>query len=429
MNKVVAVLGVIVLLTLAMLFFGIGFFTGSTVTPGSISGAISEEMKKIASGEAAGGTGSSDSAGEKMSKDAVDRMLTGVGDVKSAKLSDKIMGILAAAGYSVENFSEIVKAKAKSFAKSSFRKKNEGNQITVESLLREMAISHDPQDDCSTTKTMSEINKQKMKPVTDRSLYGKKVVFIGYFKNSVSLQIQKLLATKGYKTHVEMSKDGHDSFVFCGPFKKDESAEALLKWLKLHDFSEARLISISKEAIEETLYDAMNDEGDELPKNTEVAATAATVSSANAAEANIPAASGASVTSAGTGAKTGAVPAVSPAVGATVAGAPAVGVVGRGGTAAVARPGAASGVVVAVARPGTSLNANGTVAGFAGNFANPALNQTLNGVAANPVQVQNRAVVPNGGSMVVPQNNVAAVANAAAATTQLPGAQINLPRM
>ena len=40
MNKVVAVLGIIVLLTLAMLFFCIGFFTGSTATPGSLAGNV-----------------------------------------------------------------------------------------------------------------------------------------------------------------------------------------------------------------------------------------------------------------------------------------------------------------------------------------------------------------------------------------------------
>lgn len=257
MNKVVAVLGIIVLLTLAMLFFCIGFFTGSTVTPGTITEAISSEIKKDAS--------------DNMSKEAIAQKLGDLGDVKSAKISDKIMGILAAAGYTVENFSEIVKSKTSNVGKFSSKKKlNDGGHLTVDSLLREMAISHDPKDDCSYEKTMKEIQKQP--PVTKQPLQGKKVVFIGYFKNVIAGQIQKLLTGKGYKTHVEMSNDGHESFVFCGPFKRDETANKLLKWLQAHDFSEARVVSISKEAIEETLYDAMND-GTGLPENDENAPT------------------------------------------------------------------------------------------------------------------------------------------------------------
>lgn len=394
MNKVVAVLGVIVLLTLAMLFFCIGFFTGSTVTPGSISGAISEEIKK-----ATGESGGSDS--EKISKEAIEQKLGGIGDIKSVKLSDKIMGILADAGYRVENFSEMIKAKAQSFSKSSSRKKNEGNQITVDSLLREMAISHDPQDDCSTKKTTAEINRQKMKPVTDQELYGKKVVFIGYFKNKIALQIQKLLATKGYKTHVEMSKDGHDSFVFCGPFKKDETAAALLKWLKFHDFSEARMINITKEAVEETLYDAMNDGADELPKNSEPLPP-----------------------------EKPAVPTVKP-VNTLATSANVSGRIG-GTTVAPTRPvGAIMGT-----RPGVGT------AGVTGvPIINPALNPAINRVGAfNPVvnqriTRQNNAAVPQpaatvftpqNGPMIAPQQNTV-VNTTAAATPQ--NAQITLPRM
>ncbi len=272
MNKVVAVLGIIVLLTLAMLFFCIGFFTGSTVTPGTITEAISSEIKK--------------DAGDNMSKEAIAQKLGDLGDVKSAKISDKIMGILAAAGYTVENFSEIVKSKTSNAGKFSSKKKlNNGSHLTVDSLLREMAISHDPKDDCSYEKTMKEIQEQS--PVTEQPLQGKKVVFIGYFKNAIAGQIQKLLTGKGYKTHVEMSNDGHESFVFCGPFKRDETANKLLKWLQAHDFSEARVVSISKEAIEETLYDAMND-GTGLPENDENAPTssAATTGVAGGTAAN-----------------------------------------------------------------------------------------------------------------------------------------------
>ncbi len=253
MNKVVAVLGIIVLLTLAMLFFCIGFFTGSTVTPGTLTEAISSEIKK--------------DKNENMSKEAIAQKLGDLGDVKSAKISDKIMGILAAAGYTVENFSEIIKSKTPSIKKSSNKKKlSDVGHLSADSLLREMAISHSPKDDCSYEKTMKEIQDQS--PVTEQPLQGKKVVFIGYFKNAIAGQIQKLLTGKGYKTHVEMSNDGHESFVFCGPFKRDETANKLLQWLQAHDFAEARVVSISKEAIEETLYDAMND-GTGLPSNEE----------------------------------------------------------------------------------------------------------------------------------------------------------------
>lgn len=256
MNKVVAVLGIIVLLTLAMLFFCIGFFTGSTVTPGTLTEAISSEIKK--------------DADNNMSKETIVQKLGDLGDVKSAKISDKIMGILAAAGYTVENFSEIIKSKTSPITRisntSNKKKVEEENHLTVDSLLREMAISHSTEDDCSYEKTMKEIEEQS--PVTGQTLQGKKVVFVGYFKNAIAGQIQKLLTGKGYKTHVEMSNDRHESFVFCGPFKRDETANKLMKWLQAHDFMEARIVSISKEAIEETLYDAMND-GTEIPINEE----------------------------------------------------------------------------------------------------------------------------------------------------------------
>lgn len=372
MNKVIAVLGVIVLLTLAMLFFCIGFFTGSTVTPGTISGAISEEIKK-----ATGANGDD----EKLSKEAIEKKLEGIGDVKSAKLSDKIMGILASAGYGVENLSEMIKTKAQSFSKNNSRKKNQGNQITVDSLLREMAISHDPQDDCSTTKTLTKMNELKAKPITDQDLYGKKVVFIGYFKNKIALQIQKLLATKGYKTHVEMSKDGHDSFVFCGPFKKDETAAALLKWLKYHDFSEARIISITKEAVEETLYDAMNEGADELPKNTEPLPPAKKPVATTATVAATPTRPATAATAARPVAANAAVTPMRPGVGA------GIGVAGR---------------PIAV---NPALNRVGV--------ANPAVNQAVN-PALNRVGVANpainRAVIPQNNAVarpVVPQNAAA----------------------
>ncbi|MBR1734373.1 MAG: hypothetical protein IJ730_02835 [Alphaproteobacteria bacterium] len=257
MNKVVAILGVIVLLTLAILFFCVGFFTGSTVSPGSFSDIVSSEKQKNADSD--------------MSAEAIAKKLGNIGDANSAKLSDKVMKILAAAGYTVENFSEIIKSKKIDTATEKSREITQNQNMepfSVDALLREIAISHTPQDNCSYQKTMTDI--QEREPIVDKALDGKKVVFIGYFKNAIAIQIQKLLTSKGYKTHVEVSKssDGQDSFVFCGPFKKDTTANKLLRWLQVHNFEEARIVSITKEAVEETLYDAMN-EGTGLPENDE----------------------------------------------------------------------------------------------------------------------------------------------------------------
>ncbi|MBQ7674759.1 MAG: hypothetical protein IJT36_09690 [Alphaproteobacteria bacterium] len=263
MNKVVAVLGIIVLLTLAMLFFCIGFFTGSTATPGSLAGNVISQT--------------STDLNDNMSKEAIAQKLGDIGDIKSAKISDKVMRILAAAGYKIENFSEIIKTKASKTLSNKTNKGLENEPLSTDALLREIASSHSPQDDCSYQKTITEI--QEHESVVDKTLDGKKIVFIGYFKNAIAVQIQKLLTGRGYKTHVELSKssNGQESFVFCGPFKKDETANKLLQWLQTHDFTEARIISITKEAIEETLYDAINDVTG-LPENDENIPPAATMS-------------------------------------------------------------------------------------------------------------------------------------------------------
>lgn len=274
MNKVVAVIGVIVLLMLATLFFCVGFFTGSTVIPGTITEAISSETKK--------------ENGDNLTKENIDRKL-GSGDVTSAAISDKIMGILATAGCKVENLSEIARSKKTSTTSASQKTKLiNASHFTVDSLLKEIAASHNPQDDCSYEKTMSKIREQNSS--AEQILQGKKVVFIGYFRNEIAAQIQKLLTGRGYKTHVGLSGDKCDSFVFCGPFKKDETANKLFRWLQTHNFSEARIVSVSREAIEETLYDAMDDVN-ELATNEEK--TIPEINSANNTNANVSIAPGA----------------------------------------------------------------------------------------------------------------------------------------
>jgi hypothetical protein len=247
MNKVVVVLGIIVLMTLAMLFFCVGFFTGSTISPTQITESLQSEPKK--------------DTNRKITAQNIEELT----DVKSATISDKIMDILSAAGSATGSLSSVFQSNGK----GKNPKHIEGeSKLTIDSLLREIATTHPPHDDCSYHKTMTQMHAPK--PIVDKGLHGKKIVFVGYFKSNVAVQIQKLLTGKGYKTHVELSKssEGNESFVFCGPFKKDENAKKLVTWLLGHDFSEAREVNITKEAIEETLFDIINEDSS-LPENSE----------------------------------------------------------------------------------------------------------------------------------------------------------------
>ncbi|MDR2794904.1 MAG: hypothetical protein LBB12_03945 [Holosporaceae bacterium] len=237
MNKIVAVLGIIVLMTLSGLFFCVGFFTGTTIFPSRLSPLDNDKKEK--------------------EKALTLKDIEDITDVKSASISEKVMGILAAAAESATDKVSMAMVKHKVFGDDS--------KVTVDSLLREMAASHSAADDCSYDKSANQLNA----PVGGH-LEGKKIVFIGYFKNNVAMQIQKLLTGKGYKAHVERSKSGNggESFVFCGPFKKEENANNLVTWLLKHDFSEARTISVSNETMEEILYDFINDDSG-MPENIE----------------------------------------------------------------------------------------------------------------------------------------------------------------
>ncbi|MDR3156125.1 MAG: hypothetical protein LBT90_03440 [Holosporaceae bacterium] len=294
MNKVVVILGIIVLITLAGLFFCVGFFTGTS----SFAEKAAQTLKMEAQKE------------PKLNSDDVDELT----DKKSATLSEKVQGILSKASsltakpkdekkspeisektknnkkFDEEDNDESSKVVADSEKKSSKnatnRKKDNKNdmdlleeevdsasettdsRVTIDALLREIAANHSTNDDCSYSKTLLQ-SKTPQVP-NENSLVGKKIVFVGYFKNSISMQIQKLLSSKGYQTHVEQSKGGDpgESFVFCGPFRKEKNAEKLVKWLRKNDFTDARVVKISEESIEETLYDSANDESD-LPKNKE----------------------------------------------------------------------------------------------------------------------------------------------------------------
>jgi cell division septation protein DedD len=242
-NKVVAILGIIVLITLGGLFFCAGFFTGTTVFP-----ALSSANKKE-------DTAANSEKGISLSD------VEAIIDTQSATMSEKVMAILASAAETASSsISDAIDRKNSPTA-------DESAKVSIDSLLREIAAGHAVNDDCSPQKTLERIHAPA--PLNPDSLHGKRIVFIGYFKNKIALEIQKLLIGKGYRTHLEQSRTGDgESFIFCGPFKKEKNAKKLLKWLRKHDFSEARLVNISNESIEETLYDAINDDSGP-PENSE----------------------------------------------------------------------------------------------------------------------------------------------------------------
>jgi hypothetical protein len=236
MNKVVAILGIIVLITLGGLFFCAGFFTGTTVFPTLQSATIKNS------------DGSDGDSGKSVSMKDIESSI----DPQSSSISDKILSILASAAESATTSLSGGSDKKSSHTDAS-------SYVTVDSLLREIAAGHATDDKCSVDETVRKINTPT--PVNHNSLHGKRVVFIGYFKNKIALEIQKLLIGKGYNAHLEVSQTGSgESFIFCGPFKKEKNAEKLVKWLRRHNFSEARIVNISADSIEETLYDAINDD-------------------------------------------------------------------------------------------------------------------------------------------------------------------------
>jgi cell division septation protein DedD len=239
MNKVVAILGVIVVITLGALFFFAGFYMGNTSTFGSSS-------KTEANAE-----GSKD---KKITLQDINAQIA----AQSNNISDKVMKIISNGADNIStSVSKVV------------TKINHQNisQMSADSLLKEIIASHSDHDDCSVEKT--EKNIQSPQPLNKDSLRGKKVVFIGYFKDNVALQIQQLLIGKGYKVHVEQSKTSiGESFIFCGPFKKKENADKLVEWLREHDFSEAKVVNLIQASVENTLADSLDDDSD-VPENEE----------------------------------------------------------------------------------------------------------------------------------------------------------------
>ena len=240
MNKVVAVLGVIVLITLGALFFFAGFYMGNTSMSGKTPTTETESVEN--------------SDKKKITLQEINAQIA----AQSNNVSEKVMKIISG---SADNISNSV---SRVMTKMSHQK---ASQMSADSLLKEIIASHSEHDDCSVEKT--EKNIQSATKYNKDSLRGKKVVFIGYFKDNIALQIQNLLINKGYKVHVEESKTcPGESFIFCGPFKKKENAETLAAWLKDHDFSEVKVVNVIQESVEKTIADTLDDDST-IPENEE----------------------------------------------------------------------------------------------------------------------------------------------------------------
>ena len=184
-------------------------------------------------------------------------------------MSEKIMGMLSVATGNISD--TLAKKASKSEEPSQSDQLLARSNMTVDSLLREIAARHPIEDECTYKETITRMREGRREAEKRlRKLDGQKIVFIGYFKNRVALQIQKLLISRGYKAHIEISKtgDGQESFIFCGPFKKEKYAQVLLEWLLKHDFSEARIISVTKEVSGQSLYESISGDSS-MPINIE----------------------------------------------------------------------------------------------------------------------------------------------------------------
>ena len=239
MNKVVAILGIIVVITLGALFFFAGFYMGNSSTFGS-----SSKTEDVVT----------NSEEKKITQQDIDAKIS----AHSNNISDKVMRIISDGADNISTSVSKVVTKINNPIIA---------QMSADSLLKEIIATHSDHDDCSVEKT--EKNIQSPQPINKESLRGKKVVFIGYFKDNIALQIQQLLIEKGYKVHVEQSKTClGESVVFSGPFKKKENANKLVDWLRSHDFSEAKVVNVIQESVENALSDSLDDNSS-IPENGE----------------------------------------------------------------------------------------------------------------------------------------------------------------
>lgn len=103
-------------------------------------------------------------------------------------------------------------------------------KVTVEMLLQDVASKHTPESDrCA-------------KGVHEHKSVTQCFVFVGCFSESSAYEIAKALRANGYVTHVEYMAAANNVLVLCGPFKSKMSAETLYKWLLSQGYVEARMI-------------------------------------------------------------------------------------------------------------------------------------------------------------------------------------------
>ena len=133
--------------------------------------------------------------------------------------------------------------------------------ITVDNLLNEVIATHNTADDC-----LFDNVKTQTEEVVVKNESKQNVVFIGYFPSETAHEISKLLMVKGYPAHVQTSNiNDSESFIFCGPFKKESSAQALVDWLQQHNFSNAKIIEQTEIQPEEVNKNILKQQDKSLP--------------------------------------------------------------------------------------------------------------------------------------------------------------------
>ena len=255
MNKVVLLLGVIVFFTLAIVFFSVGFFAGYVIIPGD---GVTATHAAVAGESSAASTGG---------QIAVNN-LASTEDVASLTISNRIGRILSTATDGKSTLFGLMsggKNKLRNLATTP--SKSGASSMTVESLLREIAATHDANDDCSYERTLA---IGRLASNTPESLIGKRVVFMGYFRNENAAHIQRLLTSRGYKVHATHSRGNSDeSLVFSGPFAEEENANQLARWLREHDFNEVKVVSITRESKHPESILRMKNNAENIPLNRE----------------------------------------------------------------------------------------------------------------------------------------------------------------
>lgn len=103
-------------------------------------------------------------------------------------------------------------------------------KITVEMLLQDVASKHEKDSD------------RCMQGIREKKSVTQFFVFVGCFLEASAYEIAKALRVNGYITHMEYMVATNSVLVLCGPFKSKMSAETLYKWLLSQGYVEARMI-------------------------------------------------------------------------------------------------------------------------------------------------------------------------------------------